>query len=91
MIKASFVLGYDEMDCEGETPSEVFLQLERIQDFDCLVMQASMFGHADAADELLNNYVNPARWGELTFDVLKNLNIDFGIGKAQCMAIEQLF
>lgn len=89
MIKASFVLGYDEMDCEGETPSEVFLQLERIQDFDCLVMQASMFGHVEAGNELLNDYVNPARWGELTFEALKNLDIDFGIGKAKCTAIEE--
>lgn len=87
MIKASFVLGYVKMDCEGETPSEVFLQLEKIQDFDCLHMQALVQGYEDAAEELWNDYICPARWGKLTYDALKNLNIDFGIGEIICTAI----
>ena len=85
MIKAKLAVGFMTIDCEGDTPSEVFLQAERVQDFDCLINMACMYGEEDKAVEFRDEYVIPAREGTLTLDRLKKMNIEFEPGAFVCL------
>lgn len=89
MIKANFEVGWQRIECTEETPSEAFLGIEQVQDIQCLIMQAGMFGDREKGHKLASEFYEPAQKGELTLEKLRTLDIKFAPGHIKCISAEE--
>ncbi len=71
---------------EGETPEMIIYQLYDMQDLDCLVRMGPMFGE-DVSE--LEAFMDKFHNGNLTFEDIRNLNIELSIGTIKCISIEE--
>ena len=71
---------------EGGSAGEIVRQMYRFQDFDCLVRMGPQFG--DDVSEL-EAFLDKFHSGKLTFEDLKNMNIELSVGTIRCIGAEE--
>ncbi len=77
---------HEVLEYEGDSATEIVMQMYDFQDFDCLVRMGPMYG--DDVSEL-EKFIDKFHSGKLTFKDLKNLNISLSIGTIKCIAAEK--
>lgn len=92
MIAAYIQVALERIACCGDTPSQVFLNAQRGQDYEALLRiteRMGDFNDKQQAERFRKEYLEPALAGQLTPEALRLLNISLPVGDIRCLCIAE--
>lgn len=92
MIAAYLQVGLRRVVGCGDTPSQVFLNAQRVQDYEALLRMTDRMGDYNdkrQAERLRKEYLEPALAGSLTMESLRLLAISLPVGDVRCLCIAE--
>ena len=93
MYAAKIELGWVNEWFKGETPSDIIEEVEKTQDFDCLIRMGRRYETTKKGQkeiDKLEEFIEKYRSGELTIDDIKKLKIHLESGDIVCHAVETI-
>ena len=86
-VAARVQMGYFNDVYEAEDACGIVREIEKNQDFDCLIGMA--FGNGEKKREIkkLESFINRYREGSLTLEDIEKLEVHFSIGDIKCHGI----
>lgn len=88
-MKAEIEIGLLTETFSGETPEKLFEDMERVQNFECLLRTGQNFEEdteeLNKVEFLLDRYY----CDELSFDDTKNIDIRLSIGNIRCLSLTE--
>lgn len=86
-MKAEMEIGFLHETFEGETPEKLFEAMERVQDFECLLEAGRNFEENKKELDKIEYLLDRFYCDELSFDDIKNLDINLSIGNIKCLSM----
>ena len=83
-MHADMEIGFLRQTFEGDTPNKLFRSMDRVQDFECLLSMAGAFEPNTEELEKIEYLLDRYYCDMLTFDDIKNLDVNLSIGRIKC-------
>lgn len=91
MKAARIIIGWMDKVYSGDDASEIIKQVEKVQEFDCLISMGRSMGELSEQNEInkLEQFVSLYRTGELTMQDIKKLDIKLSVGNIKCTGVAE--